>query len=180
MYKDSALGKFTDKVSGYVDDAKAWAGEKANRAKEWALNKVANKISSMRRKNERAVDFLNTYREDFDKLSFWERTKWSIQNPIARLTAKHRKEGTRERKKRSELISKYAEQYRATLPEEVQKEALKRLHMFDKPAASTGAAAAGSQPEDKRDKLEDTSSVVELASKAAGVPGGDLEKHYKA
>lgn len=84
------------------------------RAAKWVGNKikggVEGKIETMVRKNRRAVDDLNNNREAYDQMNGWERFKWSASNPLARISAKHRKEGTESRNKRkAELEQKAVE-----------------------------------------------------------------------
>lgn len=84
------------------------------RAAKWVGNKikggVEGKVQSMIRKNRRAVDDLNNNREAYDQMSGWDRFLWSATNPLARISAKHRTEGTEARNQRkAELEQKAVE-----------------------------------------------------------------------
>lgn len=52
------------------------------------------------RKHRRAVDFLNNNRADYDNMSRWEKFKWSVKNPLARMSASGKKADTRARNTR--------------------------------------------------------------------------------
>jgi hypothetical protein len=73
---------------------------------------AGKKLSSMKRKNEHIVDAFNNFRSDYAHMSMWDRFLWSVKNPIARLTAEHRKEGTKQRNIKNARIESLAEQYR--------------------------------------------------------------------
>lgn len=129
------------------------------------LDAVAKKLSSMKRKNERAVDDFNTYRSDYEGMSRWDRFKWSIQNPIARLTASKRVNGTLERANRAEEIENQAKQYRGNL----------RGWDRDEAYALSGESDPALQPVDKGQGDDDPGIEAQAQSlKADKDPHNDL------
>lgn len=73
---------------------------------------AGNISSSIKRKNDQAVDAFNNFRSDYAHMSWKDRFLWSVKNPIARLTAEHRKKGTEQRNIENARIESLADQYR--------------------------------------------------------------------
>lgn len=87
-------------------------GEIFHSAGSYIADNAGKKISSIKRKNDHAVDAYNNFRDDYKHMSKWDRFLWSVKNPIARLTAENRKKGTEQRNIKNAQIESLAAQYR--------------------------------------------------------------------
>lgn len=167
--KESKLPKWMQSMGKGIGKAASWVGNKVKAGGNFVVDKVAGGLSALKRGNDRAVDQLNNHREDYDQMSGWDKFMWSVKNPLARLTAEHRKEGTKSRNARNAQIESLAGDYRQGLTGDMRTAAFQR------------SQESGSHPgEAEESSLSTVSSLLGTASSGAGALGGDLEEHYKA
>lgn len=167
--KESKLPKWMQSIGKGIGKAASWVGNKAKAGGNFVVDKVAGGLSALKRNNDRAVDQLNNHRADYDQMSGWDKFMWSVKNPLARLTAEHRKEGTKSRNARNAQIESLAGDYRQGLTGDMRTAAFQR------------SQESGSHPgEAEESSLSTVSSLLGTASSGTGALGGDLEEHYKA
>lgn len=77
-------------------------------------NAVVDKKDALVRQHYRAVDALNNNRQDYEDMSTWERFKWTVKNPLARMFASKQTEGTQKRNAHREEIEQAAADLRAS------------------------------------------------------------------
>lgn len=162
--------------------AGSWMKDKAGAALSWGKDKVANFLTSAKRKNELAVDQFNTFQEDYKNMSLKERVMWSIQNPIARLTASRRKKGTAKRRAHQDDLEQRAAAYTEGLRGRDKEAALLRRGAAG--GAGAAAAAPGTQTapetsEEEDETGEDFWDMVEEGQEMASKFSGDLDDHYE-
>ncbi len=75
---------------------------------------ISGKAHAIQRQHQRAVDQLNNGRDDYEAMSGWERFKWSVKNPFARMSASHKIDDTRARNAHSRGIERMADTLRET------------------------------------------------------------------
>ena len=164
--------------------AGGWVKDKAGAALSWGKDKAANFLTSAKRKNELAVDQFNTFHEDYQNMSLKERIMWSLQNPIARLTASRRKAGTAKRRAREEELEQKAAEYAENLRGRDKEAALLRRGAGGGAGAAGAAQAAPAQAapeaaEAEEDDTEDLWDMVEEGQELASEYSGDLDDHYE-
>ena len=98
----TGVGKAAGAVKDFATNAetrkKAWESVKAAPGKAWESLKTGaydnakfakavakHKAKTLRKENHRAMDKLSEHRENYDKMNWVDRAKWSIQNPLARM-----------------------------------------------------------------------------------------------
>ncbi|MBR6738883.1 MAG: DUF4157 domain-containing protein [Oscillospiraceae bacterium] len=62
-------------------------------------------FSRIKKSHQEAVDQFNEYEEDYRNMSRWERFKWTLKNPLARMTASSKKADTARRAGRTDAYT---------------------------------------------------------------------------
>lgn len=88
---------------------------KAWNAVKWGTRAVAHGVRNLGKKaldtfglidsHVQAVDQLNNYRKDYNNMSRWERFKWTMKNPLARMFAHSEQKNTDRRNLEEQLVS---------------------------------------------------------------------------
>lgn len=150
----------------WYQKAGSWIKDKASSALEWGKDKVAGALTSLKRRNDEAVDQFNTNQEDYQNMPLHQRILWSIKNPIARLTASRRKKGTEKRMAEREEIGSLARQYTDNHLKGEQQQAAR-----ERRGETSTDEDEGEEGSSFWDVMEDVESYSENFA-------GDLDDHY--
>ncbi len=95
-------------LGGKVAEGAGWLGGKAASGARRVAGAVTGMKDSLVRQHQRAVDQYNNNTADYNAMSRWERFKWTMKNPLARMSASHKTADTQARNLHNERIEQEA------------------------------------------------------------------------